>query len=82
MPFYIRRGKSFGPLRLNLSRSGIGASFGVKGARIGTGPKGSYVNVGRGGVYYRQRIGARKQLSQPNASRVDYASPQSNEEWI
>jgi len=55
--FYIRKGFNFGPLRLNLSRSGLGASFGVKGARIGIGPRGSYVHVGRGGLYYRQSLG-------------------------
>lgn len=81
MPFYIRRSKSFGPLRINLSRSGIGASLGVKGARIGTGPKGSYVHVGRGGVYYRQRIGGRRQSAGRSAPRAD-TSQQPNEAWI
>src|SRR5260370_12251622 len=56
MGFYLRKGINFGPLRLNLSRSGLGASFGVKGARIGIGPKGSYVHMGRGGMYYRQSL--------------------------
>jgi len=56
MGFYIRKGFNFGPLRLNLSRSGLGASFGVKGARIGLGPRGSYVHMGRGGLYYRQSL--------------------------
>ena len=56
MGFYFRKGLNFGPLRLNLSRSGLGASFGVKGARIGVGPKGSYVHMGRGGLYYRQTL--------------------------
>jgi hypothetical protein len=56
MGFYIRKGFNFGPLRLNLSRSGLGASFGVKGARIGMGPRGTYVHVGRGGFYYRQTL--------------------------
>jgi hypothetical protein len=58
MGFYIRKGFNFGPLRLNLSRSGLGASFGVKGARIGMGPRGSYVHLGRGGFYYRQSLGS------------------------
>ena len=57
MGFYLRKGFNFGPLRLNLSRSGLGASFGVKGARIGLGPRGSYIHVGRGGLYYRQSLG-------------------------
>ncbi len=56
MGWYIRKSLSLGPLRLNLSRSGVGASFGVKGARIGVGPRGSYVHVGRGGLYYRQNL--------------------------
>lgn len=56
MGFYLRKGFNFGPLRLNLSRSGLGASFGVKGARIGIGPKGSYIHMGRGGLYYRQTL--------------------------
>jgi hypothetical protein len=56
MGFYVRKGFNFGPLRLNLSRSGLGASVGVKGARIGVGPRGNYVHVGRGGLYYRQTL--------------------------
>jgi hypothetical protein len=60
MGFYIRKGFNFGPLRLNLSRSGLGASFGVKGARIGVGPRGSYVHMGRGGLYYRQTLSPRR----------------------
>jgi hypothetical protein len=55
--FYIRKSFSFGPLRLNLSRSGLGASFGVTGARIGIKPSGStYIQAGRGGLYYRQTL--------------------------
>ena len=56
MGFYIHKAFSFGPLRLNLSRSGLGASFGIKGARVGVGPRGSYVHLGRGGLYYRQTL--------------------------
>src|SRR6266850_4138137 len=54
MGIYLRKALSFGPLRLNLSRSGLGASFGIKGARVGAGPRGMYVHAGRGGLYYRQ----------------------------
>lgn len=56
MPWYIRKSFSRGPIRLNLSKSGLGASFGVKGLRVGVGPKGTYVSGGRGGVYYRQYL--------------------------
>ena len=69
MGFYIRKSLSFGPLRLNLSRSGLGASFGVTGARIGIKPSGStYIQAGRGGLYYRQTL-------TPSAVRPDYQSP-------
>lgn len=58
MPFYLRRGKNFGPLRFNFSKGGIGVSAGVKGARIGVGPgRGPYVHVGRQGIYYRKTLG-------------------------
>src|SRR2546425_7844160 len=56
MGWYLRRSVKFGPLRLNLSKSGVGWSVGVKGAQIGHGPRGRYVHVGRGGLYYRQTI--------------------------
>jgi hypothetical protein len=56
MGLYLRKAFSFGPLRLNLSRSGLGASFGVKGARVGFGPRGTYVHAGRGGLYYRRSL--------------------------
>jgi Protein of unknown function (DUF4236) len=57
MPLSVRRSKKMGPVRVNLSRSGVGASVGVKGARIGSGPRGTYVRVGRQGIFYRQRLG-------------------------
>jgi len=43
-------------LRFNLSKSGIGVSGGIKGLRIGTGPRGTYVRAGRGGFYYQQYL--------------------------
>lgn len=58
MGWYLRKAFRVGPVRLNLSRSGLGVSAGVRGARIGVGPSGSYLHLGRGGVYYRQRLGA------------------------
>ncbi len=57
MPFYIRKSVSAGPFRLNFSKGGLGMSVGVKGLRIGTGPRGHYVHAGRGGLYYRSSIG-------------------------
>jgi hypothetical protein len=54
--FYIRKSLSVGPFRFNLSKSGVGLSTGVKGFRIGTGPRGNYVHMGRGGLYFRQTL--------------------------
>jgi hypothetical protein len=56
MPFYIRKSLSFGPIRFNLSKSGVGVSAGIKGFRIGSGPRGNYVQMGRGGLYYRASL--------------------------
>lgn len=58
MGWYLRKSVKIGPMRVNFSRRGIGVSAGVKGFRIGTGPRGSYVAGGRGGVYFRQRLRA------------------------
>ena len=57
MPFYIRKSVSAGPFRFNFSNGGLGVSVGVKGFRVGTGPRGHYVHAGRGGIYYRASIG-------------------------
>lgn len=56
MGFYVRKSIRVGPVRFNLSQSGIGASIGVKGLRIGTGPRGNYVHAGRNGFYYRASL--------------------------
>lgn len=56
MGWYLRKSFAFGPLRLNLSKSGIGASVGVTGLRVSTGPKGKQLNAGREGLYYRASL--------------------------
>jgi hypothetical protein len=56
MGWYFRKSVNLGPLRLNASRSGLGVSVGVPGLRVGTGPRGNYVTMGRGGIYYRQNF--------------------------
>src|SRR2546423_12877110 len=56
MSFYLRKSIKVGPFRFNLSKSGIGVSAGVKGFRVGTGPRGNYVHMGRGGIYYRKTL--------------------------
>jgi hypothetical protein len=51
-----RRSTSFGPFRFNFSGSGVGVSVGVRGARISSGPRGTYVHLVAGGFRYSQRI--------------------------
>lgn len=57
---YLRKSVSVGPIRLNLSKGGIGASVGVTGFRVGMRPDGSsYVHAGRHGLYMREELGGR-----------------------
>src|SRR5437016_7388965 len=57
MGYFFRRSAKIGPLRLNFSKSGIGASVGVKGARLTMTPRGTtYITVGSHGFYYRETL--------------------------
>lgn len=67
MGFYLRKSISLGPFRFNLSGSGIGVSAGVKGFRVGTGPRGNYVHMGRSGFYYRQTLNSPAEVHVPQA---------------
>ena len=79
MGFYLRKSISVGPLRFNLSKSGIGVSAGVKGLRLGVGPRGNYVHMGRGGLYYRATLppskSSRKSPDQPELSHSPQLQP-------
>jgi hypothetical protein len=57
MGLSFRKSVRVGPFRFNFSTRGIGVSAGIPGFRIGTGPRGAYVHMGAGGVYYRQSLG-------------------------
>ena len=73
MGFYLRKAIKIGPIRLNLSKSGVGVSAGVKGLRYGIRGDGrAYIHGGRYGLYYRQELGGRKQ--QPNGKPVAASS--------
>ncbi len=75
MPFYIRDSVTLGPFRINLSKSGPGFSAGVKGFRIGTGPKGHYIHAGMNGVYYRKTLGGLgRKPKQRRGDQMDYSS--------
>jgi len=56
MGFYFRKSLKFGPFRVNFSKSGIGVSAGVKGARISKGPRGTFIHMGSNGIYYRKSL--------------------------
>lgn len=56
MGFYLKKAINLGPLRLNFSKSGLGISIGVKGCRISSGPNGNYLNAGRKGLYFKQKL--------------------------
>lgn len=60
MGFYFRKSVNLGGLRFNFSKSGVGVSTGIKGFRVGSGPRGNYVQMGRNGVYYKKTWGNSK----------------------
>jgi len=54
MSYYFRKSFRLGPVRLNVSKSGLGVSTGVRGLRYGIRPDGrTYIHAGRYGMYYR-----------------------------
>ena len=66
MSFFFRKRLGLGPLNLNLTKSGIGFSLGVRGFRAGVSSSGRrYISTGfpGTGIYYRQF--ARKQRQTP-----------------
>ncbi|AYG64065.1 DUF4236 domain-containing protein [Rhizobium jaguaris] len=80
MPFYIRKSVKAGPFRFNFSKGGVGVSVGVKGLRIGTGPRGHYIHVGRGGLYYRASIssagkGRHRANNEPLPAQIIFEEP-------
>jgi hypothetical protein len=75
MSFYIRKSLKAGPLRFNLSKSGIGVSAGVTGFRIGKGPRGNYVHIGRGGAYYRKTFPSSTTPPEPSRNGIEELHP-------
>lgn len=70
MGFRFRKGLGFGPLRINLSKRGIGTSIGVPGARITKSSSGrKYVTLGipGTGLSWTKTLGSRRaRRSQPD----------------
>lgn len=75
MGFYLRKSISVGPLRFNLSKSGIGVSAGVTGLRFGIGPRGNYVHMGLGGLFYRATAPISISPRKSSAKRFSLISP-------
>ena len=68
MAFYIRKAFKTGPVRLNLSKGGLGLSAGITGARVGINTKGTYVHGGRHGLYYRKYLNRGKKSTHSSVS--------------
>lgn len=77
MGWYIRKSFSTGPVRFNLSKSGLGLSLGVKGARWGIGPRGAYTHLGRHGLYYRSSYSGSTHLRTHSQGRSEIESSNS-----
>ena len=55
--FFRKRIKILPGLNLNLSKNGVGFSFGPKGCKVSMNSKGeTYLNAGKGGFYVRQKL--------------------------
>jgi hypothetical protein len=68
MGWFLRKSFRVGPLHLNLSKQGGGASVGVKGPRLSLDATGKpYAGGGGYGVYFRQRLGAGQASPTPDA---------------
>jgi hypothetical protein len=88
MGVFLRKSFSAGPIRFNLSKSGIGMSAGVKGLRYSVGPRGVGVSAGRKGVYFRKTLSSGSTArSTPSAfakttnRSVEPAVPTPKEKW-
>lgn len=76
MGFYIRKSFKAGPVRLNLSKSGIGLSAGVTGARVGISGDGrAYSHVGRHGLYARDYYGGKRNTGGASSGPVSNINP-------
>jgi hypothetical protein len=75
MGWYFRKSVSFGGLRFNFSKGGVGVSTGVRGLRFGVNSRGQqYVHCGGGGIYYHKTFGTSHRAT-PRGSLGVYASP-------
>lgn len=78
MGLFFRKSFKAGPVKINLSKSGVGVSAGPKGLKAGVGPKGAYVSGGKGPVRYRKYINTKNKRSSnlTNKSKTYYVDEQ------
>lgn len=88
MNWTFRKSKKVGPLRVTLGKGGLGISAGVKGLRVGIGPRGPYTTVSLPGTGLRSTTyhGRRTPSATPLAPRAqDEATlrpPAPSNPWI
>lgn len=82
MGFFLRKRIKLGKgLSLNLSKSGLGLSFGVKGFRISKNSRGTQLNVGCNGMYYRKSLNSKKNTEEQEPVECEeYIEEQPQEE--
>ena len=71
MGWSFRKSYKAGPIRINISKSGIGYSIGTKGFRIGNGPRGRYVRMGAHGIYYYAKLKDPSDNQEENTEEFD-----------
>jgi hypothetical protein len=71
MGWSFHRSLNMGGLRLNFSKSGVGASMGVRGLRYGISPNGRrYVRCGMDGIYYQKTLGGGRRAQSPQTGQT------------
>ena len=62
---YLKKSATIGPLRIKVSKSGLGVSVGVPGLRVGRNAQGKlYIHAGLGGLYWRKQWGKKRQTEE------------------
>ena len=78
MGFSFKKSKNFGGFKVNLSKSGIGFSTGVKGFRVSAGPNGVNLNAGRNGRYYRKKLSTSDENVEDDENVETYTTSEDN----
>ena len=75
MGLSFRKSIKAGPIKMNISRSGIGLSTGTKGAHVGISSRGgAYVSGGANGVYFRKKLGGKENTNATSGNEINEES--------